>query len=124
MRSWFDRLRRLAGDVGHRDHAFPRGHVRQLRRAGHDVADGVDARLGGLLALVHLDEAPVQFDARGFQADVLRVRLAAHGDQQLLGFDGLGLAARERERRRLTPPAVPANVLRPWRRSPRGCRPS
>ena len=25
--------------------------MRQLRRAGHDVADGVDARLGGLLVL-------------------------------------------------------------------------
>ena len=32
-----------------RDHAFHRRHVRQLRRAGHDVADRVDARLAGLL---------------------------------------------------------------------------
>ena len=31
--------------------------MRQLRGAGHDVADGVKMRLGGLLPLVDLKEA-------------------------------------------------------------------
>ena len=34
----------------------------ELRQAGDDVADGVDAGLGGLLCFVDLDEAAVEFD--------------------------------------------------------------
>ena len=82
----------LARHVRHRDHAFARGHVRQLRRSRHHVADGVDARLGGLLLFVHLDEAAVQLHLGVFQADVFGVRLAAHGHQQLFGFERFLLA--------------------------------
>ena len=57
-----DRDERLAGDVVDRDHAFHRRDVRQLRRAGDDVADGVDARLARLLKLVDFDEAAIEFD--------------------------------------------------------------
>ena len=87
---------RLAGDVRHRDHAFHGCHVGQLRRASDDIADGVDTGLAGLLELVHFDEAAVELDLRVLEADVFRVRLAADGDQQLLGFDGLALAVRQR----------------------------
>ena len=40
-----DRPGRFAGHVRHRDHALHAGNVRQLRRSGHHVADGVNARL-------------------------------------------------------------------------------
>ena len=51
---------RLARHVRHRDHALPRGHMRQLRRSRHHVADGVNPGLAGLLVLVHLDEAAIE----------------------------------------------------------------
>ena len=60
----------LAGDFGHGDHAAHRAHVRQLRQAGHDVADGEDARLGRLLGFVDLDEPAVELDAGLLDADV------------------------------------------------------
>ena len=41
---------------------FAGRHVRQLWRARHDVADRVDARLAGLLILVHFDEAAIELD--------------------------------------------------------------
>ena len=53
---------------------------------GHHVADGVDARLGGLLILVHLDESAVQLDLGILQADLFGVGFAAHGHQQLFHF--------------------------------------
>ena len=51
MRLLVDGLVGLAGHVGDGDHAFAGGHVGELRGAGHDVADGVDAGFGGLLVL-------------------------------------------------------------------------
>ena len=49
-----DGLRRLARDVRDRDDAFHRAGVGQLRIAHRDVADGVDAGLGGL----HVTDRP------------------------------------------------------------------
>ena len=87
-----DRLALLAGNFGDRNDAFHRADVRQLRRSEHDVADGVDAGLGGLHPAVGLDEAAIGLDLRFFQADVFGARLAADGDQDFLGFDFLRLA--------------------------------
>ena len=42
---------RLAGNVRDRHHPFRRRDVRQLRRAGDDIADGVNAGLAGALDL-------------------------------------------------------------------------
>ena len=101
-----DRHGRLAGHVRHRDHAFHGGDVRQLRRAGHHIADRVDARLAGLLVLVHLDEAAVEFDLGVLEPDVFGVRLAADGDQQRLGFHLFLLAVREGRAVSATPLSV------------------
>src|SRR5262249_7885320 len=76
-----DRHGRLARDVRHCDHAFARGHVSELRRAGDHVADRVNARLVGLLLRVDLDESAVQLDLGVLQADIIGVRLAAYRDQ-------------------------------------------
>ena len=69
--------------------------VGKLRQSGHDVADGVDAGLGGFLRLADLNEASVELDARLVDADVGSARGAAHGDQNLLGllFDLLAVGA-------------------------------
>ena len=48
-----------------------------------DVADGVDAGLGGLHPAVGLDEAAVGLDFRFLQADVFGARLAANRDEDL-----------------------------------------
>ena len=69
-----------------------RGHVRQLRRARDDIADGVNARLAGALVRIHFDEAAVEFDFGAFETDVFGVGLAADGDQERLGLDVFTLA--------------------------------
>ncbi len=76
-----DRLHRFARHVRDRHHAFHAGNMRQLRRAGHDVANGVDVGFAGLLVRVHFDEAAVKLDAQLVQADILGDRFAAHRDQ-------------------------------------------
>src|SRR5271157_152507 len=88
----------LAGHVRYRDHAFHSGDMRQLRSARHHVADGVDARLGGLLVRVDLDEAAIQLHPGMFDPDVFGVGLAAHGHQQLFGFELFLLAVLGGER--------------------------
>src|SRR5271165_4608235 len=87
-----DGLAGLAGDFRYRDQRFHGSDVRELRRAEHDVADGVDAGLGGLHPGIGLDEFAVGLDLRAFEADVLSARLAAYGDQDFLGFELLLLA--------------------------------
>ena len=70
-----------------------------MRRAEHDVADGVNAGLGGLHPGIGLDEFALGLDFRAFQADVLCARLAADRDQDFFGFDLLLLAIhRDRDR--------------------------
>src|SRR5689334_6447791 len=89
------RSHRLACDVRDRHHAFGRGHMGKLRRARHNIADGVNARLAGALKLVHFNETPVELHTRAFEADVIRVRLAPDGNQQSLRFHGFILAVRQ-----------------------------
>ncbi len=60
--------------------------MRELRSARHDVSDRVHVRLARALIFVNLDEAAIELDARAFQADVFRIRLAPHGNQQRLDF--------------------------------------
>src|SRR5271166_6373660 len=87
-----DWLGRFARDVGNGDDAFHRTGVGQLRIAHHDVADGVNPRLGGPHVLVNFDEAALDFDLGLFDADVLGARGAANSDQHLVGFQRLLLA--------------------------------
>ena len=114
-----DRHGRLARHVRHRDHAFARGHMRQLRRSRHHVADGVDAGFGGLLVLIHLDEAAVQLDLGVLQADVFGVRLAAHGDQQLFALRAASCLPSRVVRVSLHAVAGLLDVVGAWRRFPR-----
>ena len=80
-----------AGDVGDGDDAAHGADVGELRQAGDDVADGVDAGLGGLLGFVDLDEAAIELDFRLLDADAFGARCAADGDEDFLSFflDGL-----------------------------------
>jgi hypothetical protein len=48
--------------------------VGQLRQAEYDVADGVDAGLGGLLRFVDFDEAALELDLCLFEADAACAR--------------------------------------------------
>src|ERR1039458_3388074 len=82
----------LAGDVGDGDHAFAGGDVGELRRAGDDIANGIEAGLGGLLVRIHLDEAAVQLRARVFQADAIGIGFASDGYEQLFGLQHFLLA--------------------------------
>ena len=87
-----DRLGGLAGDFCDGDQRFHGSNVRQLRGTEHDVADGVDAGLGGLHPGIGFDEFAVGLDLCFLETDILRARLAAYGDQDLVGFDLLLLA--------------------------------
>jgi len=60
--------------------------MRQLRQAGDDVADGVDAGFVGLHPLVHLNESALRLDFRRLETDAFSARRAAHGDQNFFGF--------------------------------------
>ena len=62
----------------------------ELRTADH-VADGIDAAIGGLQLVVHLDAVGIVFHAGAFEAQGFEVWLAAGGDQQMAAFDEVGL---------------------------------
>ncbi len=51
----------LAGDMGDGDDALHHGGVRELRQAGNDVTDGVEAGLIGFHELINVDEAALDF---------------------------------------------------------------
>ena len=86
-----------------RDHAFHRRHVRQLRRARHDIADRVNARLAGLLIRFTLMNPRSSSHLGAFQSDVFGIRLAADRHQQRFGFHlfrlPLASAAQKRDAR-------------------------
>ena len=63
-----------------------------MRVAHGDVADGVDAGLGGSHVFVGFDEAALDFDFGLLDADVFGARGAADCDQHLVGFQLLLLA--------------------------------
>ena len=56
---------------------------RQVRkhRTRHDVADGVEARLGSLHARIDLNNAPLRDGRDGFEPEIVRVGRAADGDE-------------------------------------------
>ena len=68
--------------------------MRQLRRAQNNVADGVNARLGGFHPFAGFDEAAIGLNPRFFQSNVVGTRLAADGDQDFFRFNLLLLAVR------------------------------
>src|SRR5688572_12757351 len=64
--------------------------VRQ-HRAADDIADGEDAGGGGGEVIVNGDAAfVVELDVHGFEAELLRVGLAADGHQDAVADDGFG----------------------------------
>ena len=92
MRLDLDRFHRLTGDVSDGENAFRRSGMRELRIAHGDVADGVDAGLGGLHELVDLHESALDFDLGLLDADVFSAWRASNGNEHLVGFDLLLLA--------------------------------
>ncbi len=81
-----------AGDGMHGGDALVCRHVSQPQPAD-DVADGVEVRLGGAHAVVHLHDALLELGARVLEAHPVRVRGAARGHQHLVGAELLGLLA-------------------------------
>ena len=57
------------------------GGVGELQLPRRDVADRIDAPVGGLEPLVHHDAGAIVFDAGGFEIEPVDRRLAAGGDQ-------------------------------------------
>ena len=64
------------------------GGVRKLEAAG-DVADGIDASVGGLEALVDRDAVLVIFDAGGIEAEPDHIGPAPARHQEMAAFDRL-----------------------------------
>src|SRR5205823_2919572 len=87
-----DGLHRLAGNPAYGDDAFHSARMRELREAGNDIADGIDAGLGSLHPFVHLDEAALRLDLGLLQTDVFRTRRPPDRDKNFFRFDGLALA--------------------------------
>ncbi len=87
-----DGLARLASNFRYGHDCFHSPDVGKLRRAQHDVADGVNAGFGGLHPGIRLDEFAVWFDLGAFQTDILRARFAAYCDQDFFRVDLLLLA--------------------------------
>src|SRR5207253_9358541 len=87
-----DGIDRLAGDLAYSNDAFHCARMRELREAGNDIADGIDAGLGGLHPFVHLDEAALRLDLGLLQTDVFRTRRPPDRDKNFFRFDGLALA--------------------------------
>ena len=73
------------------------GHVGEL--LGHaDVARGVDARVGGLETVVHLDAVPpVVGDAHGLETEAVHVGLTPRAHEDLVHLDPDRSARRRRE---------------------------
>src|SRR5579872_4804555 len=86
---WFARFARDLRDC---NESFHRADVSELRRAEDDISYGVNAGFVGLLPGIHFDKFTFGLDLRFFQADVLRARLASHGDQNLFRVDFVLLA--------------------------------
>jgi len=77
-----DGVRRLAGDVGYGDDALHHGGVRELRQACDDVADGVEAGLGGFHELIDVNEAAFDFGFGFFESAIIGHGFAADGEEQ------------------------------------------
>ena len=79
------------GDLFGHDDAFMHGLVRQPGRA-HQVADGPNAIHAGLAILADHHMGLLDFDARGFQADIFDIADNAHGQDHAVDRDLFGLA--------------------------------
>jgi hypothetical protein len=81
------RFGRFSGNARHRHNALHGAGMRQLRQAGNNVTDGVDALLAGLHPLIGMDKAALHLDIRRLlKANAFRVWSASHGHQHFLGF--------------------------------------
>src|SRR6185312_15105071 len=76
----------LPGDLRHHDHAGHCAYVRKLRKSGHDVANGINARLVRLHELVHVDVSALRLDLRLLQSNAFGARSPPDSDQNLLRF--------------------------------------
>src|SRR5436305_12087834 len=63
-----ERLGRFARDLRYGDDALHAADMGELRKPGNDVADGVNAGLGGLHPLISLDDAALLLRACPFQS--------------------------------------------------------
>ena len=70
----------FSGHAAYGDDSLHGGGVRELRQAGHDIADGVEMRLVGLEERVGMDEAALNFGFGFFEADIFGERAASDGD--------------------------------------------
>src|SRR5258706_10459 len=68
------RLGMLPGTLRRHNHALHCAYVRELRHAGHNVTDRVDAWLGGLHVFIGVDESAIGFDVGALQPDIIRAR--------------------------------------------------
>src|SRR5271168_3471525 len=82
----------LPGDVRHRDDALHHGGVGELWHSGDDVPDGVQPWFVGFAVRADVDEAAIELGLGFFQTAIFRHGLAADGQQQLLGLQGLRFA--------------------------------
>src|SRR5271170_7885056 len=61
----------------------------ELREAGYDIANGVEARLLGFHICVRMDEAALDLGFRFLQPDIFGERTAPHSDEYFFGRDRL-----------------------------------
>ena len=84
-----ERLHVFPGHAADGDDAFHRSGVRELRKPGDDIADGIEMRLGGFQIRVGVDESALELGFCFLEAAIFGERAAAHGDQNFFGGDGL-----------------------------------
>src|SRR5260370_12445160 len=84
-----DGVRGLAGNVGDGDDALHHSGVRELRQAGDNVPDGVEAGLGGFHELIDVDEAALDFGFGFFEAAIFGHGFATDGEQKFFGLKRL-----------------------------------
>ena len=91
-----DRDRLPPGHVIESNHSFHRGHMSELRSAGDDVADSIDAGFACLLKPVTFTKPRSSSTLVFSIPHIVGVRLAADRDQQLVELPSLPSYRRER----------------------------
>src|SRR5689334_15957265 len=87
-----DWLPLLAGNFSDSNNSFHPTDMSQLRRAQHNVANGVDSRFSRLHPAIRLDKAAVSLDLGSFQTNILCARFPPYCNKNLLGLNLLLLA--------------------------------
>ena len=82
----------LTGDLLDADHRLVARLVRQPRRAAQ-IADGIDARLAGLAIGTDHDMGAVHFDLGVLDAEIFHIADDAHGGDDSVDGQCVGLAA-------------------------------